>query len=408
MRPYAFDRVEETTETAGLDNLTLTGSTLGNRTFALAFAALGLNTGPVKYCIDDGAGAWEVGEGTFTAPATLTRTTIEASSAGGAKVDLGAGTKKVMLVFPASMANKSPQLDSRGTLAPYFGDLLNNTWIRKTSYPGFTAQDSAFSGTLYVAIEYNTSRVITSPDGVNWTLRAMPVSTAWYAIAWGNGMFVAISYNTSICATSPDGINWTQRALPAAGYWFTMTYTNGLFIAICTSSSIYATSPDGINWTQRALPSSQLWRSIAWSGTLFVVPAYNAAICATSPDGINWTQRALPQNQSWCKVAWVKNQFICLIYGSTTYLTSPDGINWTVRTFPQSIYGAAVVEGGGTVFCFNKGSSVILTSTDLLNWTVRYLPVSGQWLSGYWMGSYCMSLGDAGIMITTFDPPAVP
>ena len=39
--------------------------------------------------------------------------------------------------------------------------------------------------------------------GITWTQRALPVSTAWNSVTYGNGVFVAVSYNSAIAATSP-------------------------------------------------------------------------------------------------------------------------------------------------------------------------------------------------------------
>lgn len=49
----------------------------------------------VGYCVEDVTGAWEVGQGTYTAgsPGTLSRDTIEASSNGGTVVSLNAGAQ---------------------------------------------------------------------------------------------------------------------------------------------------------------------------------------------------------------------------------------------------------------------------------------------------------------------------
>ena len=42
------------------------------------------------------------------------------------------------------------------------------------------------------------------------------------------------------------GITWTQRALPASTTWRSVTYGNGLFVAVATSSAIAATSKAGL------------------------------------------------------------------------------------------------------------------------------------------------------------------
>ena len=39
--------------------------------------------------------------------------------------------------------------------------------------------------------------------GITWTQRALPVSTNWQSVTYGNGLFVAVSYASAIAATSP-------------------------------------------------------------------------------------------------------------------------------------------------------------------------------------------------------------
>ena len=95
------DRVKETTVVTGTGTATLLGAALGYQSFNTA-----IPTGStVYYCIAaQGADEWEVGIGTFTAPSTLSRTTVLESSAAGALVTFTAGTKDVFITYPAEKA----------------------------------------------------------------------------------------------------------------------------------------------------------------------------------------------------------------------------------------------------------------------------------------------------------------
>lgn len=96
------DRVKETTTTAGTGTITLAGASTGFQ----SFAAVG-NANTTYYCIAEQTGSgWEVGIGTYTASGTtLSRDTVLASSASGAKVSFPAGTKDVFVTYPASYAS---------------------------------------------------------------------------------------------------------------------------------------------------------------------------------------------------------------------------------------------------------------------------------------------------------------
>ena len=52
-------------------------------------------------------------------------------------------------------------------------------------------------------------------------------------MTFGNGLFVAVaSSGTSRVMTSPDGINWTSRTAAESNCWTSVTYGNGLFVAV--------------------------------------------------------------------------------------------------------------------------------------------------------------------------------
>src|SRR5882724_10240529 len=91
------DRVRETTLSGGVGAITLGGAQIGFRTWASAFA----DNDSVWYCIDDAAGNWEVGRGTYSA-GTLTRNTVLASSNANALVNFGAGTVKSVFATVAA------------------------------------------------------------------------------------------------------------------------------------------------------------------------------------------------------------------------------------------------------------------------------------------------------------------
>jgi hypothetical protein len=95
------DRVQETTTTTGTANFVLGGATLGFQ----SFAAIGNGNFTYYAVADQVTGDWEVGYGQYsTTGPTLTRTTILSSSAAGAKVSFGAGSKQIFCTYPSSKA----------------------------------------------------------------------------------------------------------------------------------------------------------------------------------------------------------------------------------------------------------------------------------------------------------------
>lgn len=114
------DRVLETSTTTGTGALTLAGAVTGYKTFASAKRDNGtaIQVGDVvPYYIEavdaNGVptGAYESGIGTYSAAATLTRTTVLRSSNSDAAVSFAAGTKYVGLGL---LGSRVVQLDERG------------------------------------------------------------------------------------------------------------------------------------------------------------------------------------------------------------------------------------------------------------------------------------------------------
>ena len=92
-------RVKETSTTTGTGTYSLAGTSTGFQTFV---AGIG-NGNQCYYVAEDGTN-WEFGVGTVTdaTPDTLARTTILASTNGGAAVNWGGGTRNIFCTFPAN------------------------------------------------------------------------------------------------------------------------------------------------------------------------------------------------------------------------------------------------------------------------------------------------------------------
>jgi len=101
---YKFaDRVKEFTTTTGTGAVALGGAASGYR----GFGAVLTDGDTCGYCIaDPNTGEWEVGTGTYTAPSTLTRTTVLSGTNGTSPVDFAAGSKDVMLVLTSAKMNE--------------------------------------------------------------------------------------------------------------------------------------------------------------------------------------------------------------------------------------------------------------------------------------------------------------
>jgi hypothetical protein len=121
------DRVKETTIVVGTGSATLLGSSIGFQPFSVVG-----NGNTTYYCISDQFGSnWEVGIGTYSSSGnTLTRTTVLASSNGGALVVFTAGIKDVFVTYPAEKGvwlDASGNAIGLGTPAAFVGTNITGT-----------------------------------------------------------------------------------------------------------------------------------------------------------------------------------------------------------------------------------------------------------------------------------------
>ena len=112
------------------------------------------------------------------------------------------------------------------------------------------------------------NRVMTSPDGINWTLGASATDNNWQSVCYGNGLFVAVASSGTgnrvmtmnysleeVANKTPTGISLSSFAAqvsPLNNAWYSVCYGNGLFVAVgSVNADRVMTSPDGIAWTLR-------------------------------------------------------------------------------------------------------------------------------------------------------------
>lgn len=261
-------------------------------------------------------------------------------------------------------------------------------------------------------------RVMTSPDGENWTLRASPEPNRWNGVCWSPSLNLLVTVgqdgfgaSTNRVMTSPDGINWTLRAHAENNVWTDVCWSPSLALFCAVSSTgvnRVMTSPDGIVWTSRLHSGAGSYQRIIWAPALnlFIATTGNelTGFIMTSPDGINWTSRVtgLVAGETFYDLAYADNLPLAIIVLAHTgifadkIITSPDGINWTHGTIPYNLakgYKAVCFNSGPSLFCaVSAGNALddprIVTSPDGSIWTANTIPAELQgWLLGLVKGS---------------------
>ena len=250
--------------------------------------------------------------------------------------------------------------------------------------------------------------VMTSPEGIGWTLRTSAADNYWTAIAWNGRVFAAVAQSGTgnRVMTSPDGITWTIRTSAADNSWTGIAWNGTVFAAVAASGTgnRVMTSPDGITWTIRTSAADNDWTAIAWNGTVFAAVAWTGTgnRVMTSPDGITWTIRTTPADNIWTAIAWNGTVFAAVAINGTgnRVMTSPDGITWTIRTSAADNNWQAIA-WNGTVFVAVATSGTgnrVMTSPDGITWTSRTSAADNDWTAIAWNGTVfaAVSLSHSG------------
>lgn len=220
------DRVKETTVTTGTGPLALGGAISGFRAFSAVCSVADIAYYAVQAVDANGTptGDWEVGLGTYSGAATLTRTTPLASSNANAAVNFSAGTKQVWIDLAAAQIIGGAPLASPAftgvPTAPTAAPATNTTQLATTAYADAIAALKAniasptFTGTATSPTFTATTKFLI-PDGLVSALSlafASAPTNGWFysggsphlaingvdAFAWDGSSFYIFSASGSL------------------------------------------------------------------------------------------------------------------------------------------------------------------------------------------------------------------
>ncbi len=323
--------------------------------------------------------------------------------------------------------------------------------------------DVTYGNGLFVAVGSSATNedyisaptILTSPDGVTWTRRVVPMAadrlSGLHGVVYGNGTFVAVGYYYTddtfsilvpVALTSPDGVTWTRRTPPDRNQGlFGVGYGNGTFVAVGCDRTIRTwiyeepaiiTSPDGVTWTSQTVPpqtgGEQLKgiSSVTYGSGLFVAAGYNynagntksVPTIFTSPNGVTWTQGTLPSQVGTLRSVTYGNGIFVTVGGDTYYgfeavaFSSPDGVTWAQAVLPGHAGELSGVTYGNGIFVtvghVNMGFTApvpIFTSPDGVAWTRRTSASQNGSFSGITYGNDIFVV--VGMSTFAYNPPAL-
>ena len=326
-------------------------------------------------------------------------------------------------------------------------DGTSNSWTAQTVPDGAGRLMSvAWSPVLKLFAAVSLSKkVITSPDGVDWTLQDYTASSGFRDVIWDSSarQFVAVGLS-GIVATSSNGTDWAEQELGATNLLFSITQLgsdlviaggghvfisrdggidweaivlpftgvydvlgNGANLLAVTNGGILTSSADsGVNWTD-ILPVTRLSNrpltDIVWNGTRFVV-ASNSGYTLSSTDGSNWQKNDSPAPR---QITWDGSRFVGVT--GTSVFFSDDGLSWTKETIvPTNGNASSVVYGiswNGTNYIVVGASGYIITSPDAAgnNWTIQASDTTENLHSINSDGPVDIAVGNGGTMLISSD-----
>ena len=268
-------------------------------------------------------------------------------------------------------------------------------WQWRSPLPQGNKLNSMALGNNTIVAVGDVGTILTSPDGISWTVRTSPTSSDLKGITYGSNKFVAVG-NSGTILTSHDGISWTVQTSPASGTDLTgIAYGNNTFVAGGNFLNGFITSTDGVTWSYHSLPSDPAFSffldRITYSNNTFFARGAKTCnggwtcmpssydVAYSSPDGSTWTSVATSQYPSLAGDGYgvIYGNGIYLKLPDDTYITtvsvSSDNVTWTQVSLPSpsSIYKYY------TKIYFIKGNFYILgyggyiaTSPDGVNWNL--------------------------------------
>jgi hypothetical protein len=235
--------------------------------------------------------------------------------------------------------------------------------------------------TLLAACSAVLVSLTTTPvtQAVDWQVRQSPVDEHLYGITYGRGIYVAVGNHRTIL-TSSNGVRWTLRAHDTNGQdWLcSVAHGNGTFVAVGNGYQK--------DWP---LSSPSTWGPPGSAGFSLNT---NAAPIIVSRNGIHW--RALWRGRdSLSTVVFGRGRFVAVgVAGSI--LNSSDGYHWSgPSTFykdgqllpAMTGYGWNYLPPAPTQLAYGNGLFIIRSwrgptaiSTNGVDWNIIYQPASCQ------------------------------
>lgn len=276
-----------------------------------------------------------------------------------------------------------------------------DTWTPRSSPTNVNLTAVAYGNGKFVAIGDYYGIALTSPDGVTWTEHSMPIKNRYFhGGAFGNGTFVTVG-DVGKIMSSPDGINWTAQVSGSSANLASVTFLNNQFLALGNSGAVL-TSPNGSNWTSHVTATTNQWRGATYVNGRYLLVGFNSplgrALVGTSSDLVQINRFPPGFDQYYSCVAHGAGRYVAGGFGGYV-LTSPNGTTWntTNRIHFEHINDLAFQDN---VFVAAANAGKLMTSPTGTNWTLRAQGMTTRDLNAVAYGNGTLVVvGDAGTIL---------
>lgn len=268
------------------------------------------------------------------------------------------------------------------------GTKIGNSYDWSLQYPynfyDWLLQVTAVDG-LYVAVG-DHARVVTSDDGGDWTVEALPVTNS---ISTTNTIFLCIGGDTNLLIAAGN-----QGSLAISPQTFVPVVQTNLDGTLVTNLA----NTIGVIWDSLPAPTTQDLSAVGVYSNRYYL-AGSAGTLLASADGTNWIHYSVPITNDLAGIAASTNQIV-IVGDDGSIITSANGTNWTARSSGthNGLFRARWLNG---LFLVIGENGTILRSTNAANW---YADVSGttNWLNDAVMVSNtCYVVGNYGMVLAS-------
>lgn len=201
----------------------------------------------------------------------------------------------------------------RFVAAAYWGQMFFSwdgiTWTDSGQAVNIDTPKLAFGNNVFVAAgEHGNldqkARIAYSHDGRRWMEATYPAGLPYLrGVTYGNGKFVAVG-DDGVVLTSVDGITWSLSTIPAAPDLREVVWEGSVFVASAihpttTYPGVFWTSTNGTHWTQGVSRTDIIiYNLFAINGTVFFTGWYDNINYSTD-DGATWSLAGTPGSTRW-------------------------------------------------------------------------------------------------------------